>query len=148
MSITREELLERFRELSDDYLVERIRSGELTGVARSAAEQELRQRGVPPPDEPQTAAVCGGDASEDGEFVTIARLLVPTQAHILRSRLEAEGVPVLMADGNFVQTNDLLSIAVGGIRVQVPASFVPQALEIMTAIRTGQLALDEDADPA
>ena len=148
MSISREQLLEQFRELSDDYLVERLRSGELTEVARSAAEQELRQRGVALPDESQPAAAASGNASEYGEFVTIARLLVPTQAHILRARLEAEGVPVLMADGNFVQTNDLLSIAVGGIRVQVPASFVPQALEIMAAMRAGHLALGEDAGEA
>ena len=148
MSTTREQLLEQFRELSDDYLVERIRSGELTEVARSAAEQELWQRGVALPEGAQSAVASSGNASGYGEFVTIARLLVPTQAHILRGRLEAEGVPVLMADGNFVQTNDLLSIAVGGIRVQVPASFVSQALEIMAAMRAGQLALREDTDPA
>jgi hypothetical protein len=31
--------------------------------------------------------------------------------------------------------------------VQVPASFVPQALEIMAALRTGQLAIGEDTGP-
>ena len=145
VSDERESLADAFRAFSDEYLLERLRSGDLTELARSVAVTELEQRGVSAtlqPHEPQSAP------QQDGEpvsFVTIARFLVPTYAHIMRGRLEADGIPVIVADGNFVQNNSLLAVAVGGVRLQVPAALAAEAREILAAIRAGSIALDDDA---
>lgn len=144
MSSGREALVETFRDLSDEYLLERVRSGDLTEFARAVAEQELLRRGIVPPAIERTA-VHPHAPMGSVEWITIARLLVPMDAHILRGRLEAEGIPALVADGQLVQTNNLLSVAVGGVRVQVPEPFVAEALAIMAAIRAGAFALREGA---
>lgn len=146
MSDERENLTESFRTFSDEYLLERLRSGGLTELARSVARAELEQRGVsaplPPPQESEPAPQ---DDSEPVSFVTVARFLVPTYAHIMRGRLEADGIPAIVADGNFVQNNSLLAVAVGGVRLQVPAALAAEAREILAAIRAGSIALDDGA---
>jgi hypothetical protein len=96
-----------------------------------------------------------GDEFEDeaaefagmGSLATVARLLDPLEAQILQGRLQAEGIPVLLADRQLVQTNLLWSIALGGVRVQVPEHLLARAQEVMTALREGRYALDEDAAP-
>lgn len=146
MSDERESLAEAFRTFSDEYLLQRLRSGDLTELARSVAVTELEQRGVsatlPPPHEPEAAPQQDADPVS---FVTVARFLVPTYAHIMRGRLEADGIPAIVADGNFVQNNSLLAVAVGGVRLQVPAPLAAEAREIVGAIRAGRIALDDDA---
>lgn len=83
--------------------------------------------------------------ADPAEFLTIARFLVPLDAHILRARLEAEGIPAVLADDNLVQTNSLIAAAVGGVRVQVPATRAAEAQAIVTAIANGEFDLGEDA---
>jgi len=144
----REDLVETFRGLSDEYLLERVRSGDLTDAAQDLAEQELVKRGiVPPARQPRPAESDTQEPAEPVVFATIARFLIPIDAHILKGRLEAEGIPVLLADSNLVQTHNLIAVAVGGIRVQVPASRVSEAREILAAIRSGDFAVGEDFDP-
>jgi hypothetical protein len=141
-----QELIETFRSLSDEYLLERVRSGDLTDLARGLAEQEVRQRGIEPaadstpepPREPPKEA-------QPIQFVTVARFLVPLEALAAKARLEAEGIPVLFADANLVQTNDLLAIAVGGIKLQVLAALAPEAAEIIAALRAGTFCLSDDS---
>jgi len=52
----------------------------------------------------------------------------------------------IVADGNLTQTNSLLSIAVGGARVQVPVPYVAEAIAVMAALRSGAFALRENED--
>ena len=148
VSDNREDLVETFRGFSDEYLLERVRSGDLTDVAQEVGEQELVQRGIVLPARRQRPAESKTqEPMKPVVFTTIARFLIPTDAHILKGRLEAEGIPVHLADGNLVQTHNLIAIAVGGIRVQVPASHAAEAREILAAIRSGDFAVDEDFDP-
>jgi putative signal transducing protein len=146
MTDERESLAETFRAFSDEYLLERLRSGDLTELACSVAVAELAQRGIAAA--PPARREVDRAAQEDSgpvEFVTVARFLVPTYAHIIRGRLEADGIPAVVADGNFAQNNTLVSVAAGGVRLQVPAAFAAEAREIIAAIRSGGLALDDDA---
>lgn len=83
-------------------------------------------------------------AMSDADLVEVARFLTPTEAYILQGRLLADGVPAVVADAGLVQTNALLAIAVGGVRVMVPASFRSAAGEISAALARGDYALDED----
>jgi hypothetical protein len=82
---------------------------------------------------------------DDGDYVTVARRLDPIAAELLRGRLAADGIPALLADAHLVQTYSLWAAALGGVRVMVPASWVPQALRAIAAVEHGDLALDDAA---
>lgn len=142
------ELAEIFAGLSDEYLLEQSASGDLTEAAQSAAERELRARGIEPPP-PVLRPVQDDGTAEDApvDFVTVARFLLPTDAHILRGRLEAEGIPAVVTDANLVQANNLISVAVGGVRVQVPVNYVTEAIAVVAAVRRGDYALRDGVEP-
>ena len=81
--------------------------------------------------------------TDDGEPVfleTIARSLKSQQLEILRARLEAEGIPAFVMDGNMNQAYSLVSVALGGARLQVPRQYIAQAREIMANINSGAFA--------
>ncbi len=78
------------------------------------------------------------------EFVTVARSLDTSEMFILSARLEAEGIPSFVADANINQTYSLLSIASGGVRLQVPSEFAVTARKIIADVNSGLLALDDD----
>ncbi len=50
---------------------------------------------------------------------TLAAFSHPDQAHLLRSRLEGNGIPATVRDDNIVTLDFLASLAVGGVRVDV-----------------------------
>lgn len=87
------------------------------------------------------------DLAGMGPLALLARLLEPVQAYILQGRLQAEGIPVFLADSQLLQTNPLWTMAVGGVRVMVPEQLLGQAQEVMRALQEGRYALDEDAAP-
>ncbi|HYL18372.1 MAG TPA: hypothetical protein VEV20_06810 [Burkholderiales bacterium] len=147
MTDLREDLIEAFRGFSDEYILERLQADDLTEAARGVAELELIARGIDLPRRQPTVAEWSAERKVVRvEFITIARFLIPMDAHILRGRLQAEGIPAIVADGNLTQTNGLLSVAVGGARVQVPVPYVAEAMGVMAALRSGALALRENED--
>jgi len=83
----------------------------------------------------------------EGDFVTVAQFLDPTDAHIVRSCLEAAGVPAIVADANMVQMHSLMSIAVGGVRIRVPENHVAEAKQVIEAFNRGDFALPDDEMP-
>jgi hypothetical protein len=135
------DLAEHFRDMTDDELMSRCSSGSLTEVAQSVASAELAVRGLAMPGpitaEHETALDAGG-------LQTVARFLNPTDAHIISACLEGTGVPSIVADANLVQMNSLWSIALGGVRVLVPASRVAEANDVIEAFNRGDLALPDD----
>lgn len=76
-------------------------------------------------------------------FETVATFHDPIEAEVVRGRLEAEGIPAIVADSNLLQVHSVLSGAVGGARVQVPPEHLEQAAAICEAIKAGQLTLDD-----
>lgn len=64
-------------------------------------------------------------------MVTIATFSKPEEAQMLRLRLEAGGVPAYVQDENMVQTNWLVSNAIGGVRVQIAEDDVEEARAIL-----------------
>jgi hypothetical protein len=134
-------LVKHFRDMSDDELLYRCSSGSLTEVAQSIAIEELTSRGHKLPDPITTASET---ARYEGDFKTVARFLNPTDAHITCAYLEAAGVPAFVADANLVQLNSLLAIALGGVRVLVPASRVAEAKDVIQAFNRGDFALPDD----
>lgn len=64
-------------------------------------------------------------------LVTVARYIDVTEAHIAAGLLESEGIPVHAIDVNHVSANPLLAIGLGGVRLQVPASFERAARDVL-----------------
>lgn len=56
-------------------------------------------------------------------------------AELLRTRLEAEGIPVTLKDANIMQAEPFISSAIGGVKVMVPQQFQQQAEAIYDAVR-------------
>ena len=86
-----------------------------------------------------------------GDFVTVTRVFNSLEAEMLRGCLEAEGIPATLGDAQTIQTDTLLTVALGGIRVMVPSQFADAALQTVAAFECGALAIDElpaDAEPA
>ena len=96
-------------------------------------------------------AASGSQADEappSADLVTITRVFNSLEAEMLRGCLEAEGIPATLGDA---RTGALLTVALGGIRVMVPAAFADAARHTVEAFERGELAIDElpaDAQPA
>lgn len=143
MEATRQSLFDQFQLLNDGELLAEFRSGELTDLAKSIAGEELRRRGIDVSEkivEPETE---DQDTSEDEALVPIARLFTAEEAEMLKARLEIEGVPATVVDAHMVQTLGLMALAIGGVRVLVPESYVDRALEIFKCVENGDFALRE-----
>lgn len=93
---------------------------------------------------PDPIITASETARYEGDFKTVARFLNPSDAHITCAYLEAAGVPAFVADANLVQLNSLLAIALGGVRVLVPASRVAEAKDVIQAFNRGDFALPDD----
>jgi hypothetical protein len=83
----------------------------------------------------------------EGDWVIAARYLSYTEVHMLRSCLEAAGVPAEVADAQLVQADPLLSPAMRGASLRVPASYLAEAREVIEAFKRGDFELADDFDP-
>ncbi len=79
-------------------------------------------------------------------LLTVATYYVPTDAHIVTGCLVAAGIPAVVADDNLVQTDSLLTPALGGVRILAPEAYLERAKEVIDAFNRGDYALDENAD--
>lgn len=68
------------------------------------------------------------------ELFILKRFDNPYELHILRSRLEEEGITCFIFDENIVSVNPLYNLTVGGIKLKVRADQYPQALDILKEI--------------
>jgi hypothetical protein len=151
MEATRASLAAKFAALDDVELLELYRSGELTELASDVASAELAKRGLDtsapaieprPQSEPEPAP----EPLIEGDLVMVARLLDATEAEMLRGRLEAEGVPAMVADTNSSRAMSLIQTAIGGVRILVPEAFLEKARAVLQADARGEYALDEQTD--
>ncbi len=77
-------------------------------------------------------------------FSKIAVFQYSSEAQIIKSRLEAEGIEVFLFDQLTVDTDPLVSNAIGGIKLKVWAEDAPRALKILQTI--SQYSLDDDGE--
>lgn len=140
-------LRQRFEQMADDELLRRYRSGDMTDEAKEVALDELRARALIVGPAPLNAEAAAEESGAGVDVVCLARLLVPTDAHILCGLLEAEGIATVAGDAHLVQANPFLTMAVGGVRVLVYERDLARAREILRAWRDGDYALSEDERP-
>lgn len=65
-------------------------------------------------------------------LTTIATYSFPYEAQIARAKLDSEGIPAFIADEQTINMQWLYSNAMGGVRLQVPETYVQQAVELLT----------------
>jgi hypothetical protein len=149
MDASRASLAAKFLALDDFELSELYRSGELTELASDVAREELARRGLDTSataPSPQSEPEVSSEPLIQGDLVMVARLLDATEAEMLRGRLEAEGVPAMVADTNSLRAMSLIQTAIGGVRILVPEAFLEKARAVLQADARGEYALDEQTD--
>jgi hypothetical protein len=70
-------------------------------------------------------------------LITIATFTNPLEAHIVRGRLQAEGIETWVAHEHHIWANWFLSTALGGVKLQVRPEDVQQAGEILRQEQAG-----------
>jgi hypothetical protein len=79
------------------------------------------------------------------EFYTIGSFEYPADVQIIKGRLESEGIRVFLRDENTLNTDPLISQAIGGVKLQVYTKDKDKAIAIYDEIRS--YALDDNGDP-
>jgi hypothetical protein len=85
-------------------------------------------------------------ATSDGEWRIVDRYVNAIDAHIVRGRLEAEGIPAEVGNEHLVTQNWLWSQAVGGVVIRVPAGRLADAREVIAALDKGEYAQPSSDD--
>lgn len=65
------------------------------------------------------------------DFVTVARFSNSFDMHVVKGRLEADGIPCFVRDEHTISTQPFYDIALGGIKLQVQEKDVEAAKEIL-----------------
>lgn len=68
-------------------------------------------------------------------FKTIARYQYSSEAQIVKGRLEADGIPVFLSDNLTIDTDPLVSNAIGGVKLKVLAKDALKAQHILETIK-------------
>ncbi|MCK5441916.1 MAG: DUF2007 domain-containing protein [Maribacter sp.] len=78
-------------------------------------------------------------------FYTIDSFEFPADVQIIRGKLESEGIPVFLKDENTLNSDPLISYAIGGVKLRVYSKHKERALEIYNEIRA--YAVDNRGNP-
>lgn len=78
-------------------------------------------------------------------FVTIARYQYSSEAQIIKGRLEADGIYVFLKDNITIDTDPLVSNAIGGIKLKVRSEDEKEARAILKSIKA--YAVDDNGNP-
>lgn len=77
-------------------------------------------------------------------FKTIAVFQYSTEAEIIKGRLEAEGIFVFLSDSKTIDTNPVVSNAIGGVKLKVYNDHEIKALSVLESI--SNYSLDENGE--
>ena len=79
------------------------------------------------------------------KFYILASFEFVADVQILKGKLESEGIPVFLKDENTLNSDPLISHAIGGVKLQVYAKDKERALEIYNEVRA--YAIDDAGNP-
>ncbi len=79
------------------------------------------------------------------EFYSLGAFEYAADVQVIKSKLESEGIPVFLRDENILNTDPLISSAIGGVKLSVYSRDRERALEIYNEIRA--YALDDEGRP-
>ena len=75
-------------------------------------------------------------------FKTIARFQYSSEAQIIKGRLEADGIQVFLSDNLTIDTDPLVSNAIGGVKLKVLSHQAMEAQYILETIN--KYSIDDD----
>ncbi|WP_339752062.1 DUF2007 domain-containing protein [uncultured Winogradskyella sp.] len=78
-------------------------------------------------------------------FVTVARFQYSSEAQIIKGRLEADGIEVFLRDNITIDTDPLVSNAIGGVKLKVLAQDENKAKDILKSIK--EYSVDDEGQP-
>ena len=79
------------------------------------------------------------------EFYTIGAFEYVADVQVIKAKLESEGIPVFLRDENTLNTDPLISSAIGGVKLQVYSIDKERAISIYNNIRA--YATDKHGNP-
>lgn len=77
-------------------------------------------------------------------FKTIAKFQYSSEAQIIKGRLESEGIAVFLSDNFTIDTDPLMSNAIGGVKLKVLTKDVLKAEHILGSI--SKYSLDDEGN--
>ncbi|MFD0799034.1 DUF2007 domain-containing protein [Maribacter chungangensis] len=78
-------------------------------------------------------------------FYQLASFEYAADVQIIKGKLESEGIPVFLRDENTLNSDPLISNAIGGVKLQVYAKDRERAVAIYNEVRA--YALDDNNNP-
>lgn len=75
-------------------------------------------------------------------FKTIAKFQYSSEAQIIKGRLEADGIQVFLYDNITIDTDPLISNAIGGVKLKVLSHQVTEAEQILESIN--KFSIDDE----
>jgi hypothetical protein len=79
---------------------------------------------------------------KNGKFTTVAVFQYSAEAQIIKGRLESDGIDVFLSDNLTIDTDPLVSNAIGGVKLKVLSHQVIEAKQILNSIQ--DYAIDDD----
>ncbi|MFS4468797.1 DUF2007 domain-containing protein [Maribacter sp. 2210JD10-5] len=79
------------------------------------------------------------------KFYLLAAFEYAADVQIIKGKLESEGIPVFLRDENTLNSDPLISNAIGGVKLQVYSKDKERALKIYDEVRA--YALDDEGNP-
>ncbi|MBU2948562.1 putative signal transducing protein [Zobellia uliginosa] len=80
----------------------------------------------------------------EDKFHTVASFDYPADVQILKGKLESEGIPVFLRDEHTLNSDPMISNAIGGVKLQVYTEDKQKAIDIYNEIRA--YAQDDDGN--
>lgn len=81
----------------------------------------------------------------EGKFYTLCSFEYVADVQIVKGKLESEGIPVFLRDENTLNSDPMISHAIGGVKLQVYSKDKERAIAIYNEIRA--YAQDEFGNP-
>lgn len=81
---------------------------------------------------------------KNGKFTTVAVFQYSSEAQIIKGRLESDGIEVFLSDNLTIDTDPLVSNAIGGVKLKVLSHQVIEAKQILNSIQ--DYALDDEGN--
>jgi len=79
------------------------------------------------------------------KLITVYSSNIPIDCHILKGRLETEGIPCFIYDENLIWVHPFRAVAIGGVKLKVPLDKYLQCQKIINLTSQGKL-IDETGE--
>ena len=81
----------------------------------------------------------------EDKFYLLGSFEYVADVQIIKGKLESEGIPVFLRDENTLNSDPLISNAIGGVKLQVYAKDKEKAIAVYNEVRA--YAIDTNGDP-